>query len=106
MCVARKTIFFVVLYGSRSQNSAECENLIDGLHLVVTHIQNENPYSLTIMGDFTCRSNQWWSDDIENIEGSVLDELLDVNNLHQLIGEPTNIRGESMSCINVIITDQ
>ena len=106
MCVARKKIFFVVLYRSPSQNSAEFENFIDGLQLVVTRIQNENPYSLTIMGDFNCRSNQWWSEDIENIEGSVLDELLDVNNLHQLIGEPTNIRGESMSCIDLIITDQ
>ena len=106
MCVARKKIFFVVIYRSPSQNSAEFENFIDGLQLVVTRIQNENPYSLTIMGDFNCRSNQWWSEDIENIEGSVLDELLDVNNLHQLIGEPTNIRGESMSRIDLIITDQ
>ena len=58
ICVARKKIFFVILYRSPSQNSAEYENFIDGLQLVVTRIQNENPYSLTIMGDFHCRSNQ------------------------------------------------
>ena len=106
MCIVRKKIFFVVLYRSPSQNSAEFESFIDRLQLVVTRIQNENPYSLTIMGDFNCRSNQWWSEDIENLEGSVLDEVLDENNLHQQIEEPTNIRGESMTCIDLIITDQ
>ena len=39
-------------------------------------------------------------------KGSVLDEVLDESNLHQLIEEPTNIRGESMTCIDLIITDQ
>ena len=82
MCIARKKIFFVVLYRSPSQNSAEFENFIDRLQLVVTRIQNENPYSLTITGDFNCRSSQWWSEDIENLEGSFLDEVLYVNNLH------------------------
>ena len=36
----------------------------------------------------------------------VLVELVEVNNLHQLIEEPTNIREGSMSCIDLIITDQ
>ena len=39
-------------------------------------------------------------EDIENLERPFLDEMLDVNNLHQLIKEPTNIRGESMTCID------
>ena len=44
--------------------------------------------------------------DIENPEGAALDELLETNNLFQLIYEPTNMRGECMSCIDLIITDQ
>ena len=35
-----------------------------------------------------------------------LDEIIEVNNLYQLIDEPTNIRRDSMSCIDLIITDQ
>ena len=57
-------------------------------------------------GDFNCRSSQWWGGDIENPEGTALDEILETNNLYQLIDEPTNVRGECMSCIDLIITDQ
>ena len=53
-----------------------------------------------------CRTSQWWTEDAESPEGMALDEIIEVNNLYQLINEPTNIRGESMSCIDLIITDQ
>ena len=36
----------------------------------------------------------------------LLDELLETNNLYQLIDEPTNMRGEYMSFIDLTITDQ
>ena len=45
-------------------------------------------------------------EDIENPEGATLDELLEINNLYQLIDEPTNMRGECMSCIDLVITDR
>ena len=35
-----------------------------------------------------------------------LDEMIEINNLYQLTNKPTNIRGESKSCIDLIITDQ
>ena len=35
-----------------------------------------------------------------------LDEIIEINNLYQLINEPTNICGENMSCIDLVITDQ
>ena len=57
-------------------------------------------------GDFTCRSSQWWTKDDANPEGAALDEFIATNNLYQLINEPTNIHGESISCIDLIITDQ
>ena len=39
-------------------------------------------------------------------EGIAVDEFLDTNSLIQLINESTNIRRESMSSIDLIITDQ
>ena len=69
-------------------------------------IQAENPHSVILTGDFNCRSPQWWTGDVQQPEGTALDELIEVNNLHQLIEEPTNIREGSMSCIDLIITDQ
>ena len=35
-----------------------------------------------------------------------LDEIIEGNNLYQLIDEPTNIHCTSMSCVDLIITDQ
>ena len=52
------------------------------------------------------RSSQWGPQDIEFAEGTSLNELIETNNLFQLIDEPTNIRGDGMSCIDLIITDQ
>ena len=74
--------------------------------MAITRIQNEKPYAIVITGDLNCRFSQWWAEDTENLEGSALDDLLETNNLYQLINEPTNIRGEDMSCIDLIITDQ
>ena len=66
----------------------------------------KNVHSIIVTGDLNCRSSQWWPQDVENAEGASLDELIESNNLFQLIDEPTNIRGEGMSCIDLIITDQ
>ena len=40
------------------------------------------------------------------MEGSALYELIETNNVQQLIDEPTNVRGDGMSSIDLIITDQ
>ena len=104
--VAQKKIIFVAIYRSPSQNSEEFENFISRLQMAITRIQSERPHAIIVSGDMNCRSSQWWAEDIENPEGSALDELIETNNLCQLIDEPTNIRGGSMSCIDLIITDQ
>ena len=61
---------------------------------------------MILTGDFNCRSSQWWPQDVEHFEGTALDELIETNNLCQLINEPTNMKNEGMSCIDLIITDQ
>ena len=80
--------------------------LISNLHRVLTNMQNERPSCIVFTGDFKCRSSQWCTEDIGNREGEALDELMETNSLYQLINEPTNIRNESMSHIDLIITDQ
>ena len=69
-------------------------------------MQRERPHLMILTGDLNCRSSHWWPQDAEEPEGMALEELIETNNLHQLIDEPTNIRGEAMSCIDLIITDQ
>ena len=45
-------------------------------------------------------------EDIEQPEGTALDEIMETNGLYQLIEEPTNMRNEGCSCIDLISTDQ
>jgi len=103
--IARKKILFFVLYRNPSQNVEEFDEFVSRLQTVIDKIRGENPYSFVLTGDFNCRSAQWWPLDNELPEGRALDELIESNNLYQLIDEPTNIRGESMTCIDLIITD-
>ena len=102
----RKKILFVAIYRSPSQNNEQLKTFMDKLQIMCGNFQRERPYSIIVTGDFNCRSSQWWGGDIENPEGTALDELLETNNLYQIIDEPTNVRGECMSCIDLIITDQ
>ena len=104
--IARKKILFTSINRSLSQNSEQFENFINKLQITLSRMQSERPHSLILTGDFNCRSTQWRAQDVENPEGTALDELIETNNLHQLIDTPTNIRNEGMSCIDCIITDQ
>ena len=64
------------------------------------------PRCMILTGDLNSRSSMWWTEDIEQPEGTALDELMETNGLYQLIEEPTNIKNEGCSCIDLIITDQ
>ena len=104
--IARKKIFFITVYRSPSQNSEQFEHFIASLQMTLNQLQGERPHTLIITGDFNCRSSQWWAADVESPEGTALDEIIETNILSQLIDEPTNIRCEGMSCIDLIITDK
>ena len=64
-------------------------------------MQRERPHLMILTGDLNCRSSQWWPQDMEEPQGMALEELIETNNLHQLIDEPTNIRGETKSLLAV-----
>ena len=104
--IARKKILFGTLYRTPSQNSQQFETFIDRLQEAIDKMKAENPHSIILTGDFNCRSNIWWTGDIEQPEGTALEELIETNGLYQLIEEPTNIRNERSSCIDLIVTDQ
>ena len=73
---------------------------------MINRLHVERPHLIVIAGDFYSRTSQWWIEDAESSEGLALDEIIEVNDLYQLIDELTGIRGASMSCIDLVITDQ
>ena len=61
----------------------------------------ENPFCVVIIGDFNCRSSQWWENEIENNKGKLFEPLTSDLGLYQLISEPTHFMGDSKSCIDL-----
>ena len=104
--LSRKKIILATLYRSPSQDSEQFESFIHNLQLFFTNLRNENPHCIILIGDFNCWSSQWWADDEDTPQGTALDELMQINNVYQLIDEPTNVRTQGMSCIDLIVTDQ
>ena len=102
--IKRKKIIFIVTYHSPSQTAEYFHLFLDKLQLTLDYINDIKPYSIVFTGDFNCRSSHWWAKDIELPEGTALDEVIESNNLFQLIDQPTHIKGNSRSCID--LTDQ
>ena len=94
------------MYWSPSQTADEFDLFLDRLELTVENIQAKKPDCIIITGDFNCRTQQWWSADIEDHHGTALDDLIQSKNLSQLIDEPMHIINDSSSCIDLIITSQ
>ena len=69
-------------------------------------MHDEKPHCIIFIGDFNCRSQQWWPGDTGNEEGISLDEFIESSNLTQLIDQQRHIMNESRSCIDLIIKDQ
>ena len=89
IALARKKIFFITVYHSPSQTSEQFEEFINKMQMIFDQIRRERCHSLILTGDLNCRSSQWWDEDTEYPEGIALDELIEMNNLYQLIDEPT-----------------
>ena len=96
----------MVLYRSPSQTQIEFGTFTIKFEVLLSNIYAENPFCVTITGDFNCRSTEWWVNDVENNEGRLFEPFASERGLHQLITEPTHLFGDSKSCIDLIFTDQ
>ena len=106
LTIGRKKVFFVVVYRSPSQNAESFYSFLENLELIIQNLKDKRPHYIILTGDFNCRSDSWWVEDDVTKEGTKLSELCDSYCLNQLIEEPTHILGNSLSCIDLTITDQ
>ena len=104
--IHRKRYFFVVLYRSPSQTQSEFDIFKIKFELLLSKTYAENPFCVSITGDFNCRSTEWWENDVKNNEGRLFEPFASELGLHQLITEPTHLFGDSKSCIDLLFTDQ
>ena len=59
-----------------------------------------------ILGDFNATSKLQWADGIKLPDNVDIDSLTTMPGLHQLISDPTYLLPTSLSCIDLIFTDQ
>ena len=101
-----KKIFIVNLDWSLSQSIDEYDEFLRGFEGVIDYINQCNPSFTLIAGDFNARCNKWWKNDSNNSEGVSIGNLTSSYGLKQLIVEKTHILPTSISCIDLLFTNQ
>ena len=98
--------FIIVSYCSPSQTGPQLDDFLSNFEILFDDIQIFQLAFTVILGHFNAQSKSWWPGDSTTIEGSRLDSLVSTYGFHQLIFEPTHVLHNSLSCIDLIITDQ
>ena len=93
--------FIIVSYCSPSQTTSQFDDFLSNFEKLFDDIQIFQPAFPVILGDLNARSKSWWSSD-----STTMDSLVSTHGFHQLTSEPTHILGNSLSCIDLIFTDQ
>ena len=89
--LGNKTGYVVVTYRFPSQTYLEFQKLLTSFDTLLQNLQNLNPHSTMILGDFNARSHWWRSKDILSVEENHIDTLTSMFGLHQVISGPTHI---------------
>ena len=67
--------YVAVMYRSPSQSSIEFESFLSGFQDMLSSVLFSKSQFTVILGDFNARSSSWWSNDITNPNGILIDSL-------------------------------
>ena len=95
-----------MVYRSPSQTNDEFNKFLLNFEKMLLDINQQKPFLTLVTEDVNARSSSWWSDDINTREGTKLLSLTSCNGFQQIINEPTHIKRQNFSCIDLIFTDQ
>ena len=104
--IQNKKGYVAVMYRSSSQSSIEFESFLSGFEDILSSILFSKSQFTVILGDFNARPSTWWSNDITNINGTLIDSLTTTHGFKQLISDATHILPQLTFCIDLIFTDQ
>ena len=104
--IQNKKGYVAVMYRSPSQSSIEFESFLSGFEDMLSSILFSKSQFTVILGDFNAKSSTWWSNDITNPSGTPIDSLMTTHGFEQLIPDATCVLPQSLSCIDLIFTDQ
>ena len=83
----------------RLANNVSLSVYTDHLVKACSNINEEKPLGSIITEDFNARSENWWSQNMSNIHGSIIDALTSTSGYHQLINSTTHLTNTRSSCI-------
>ena len=106
MSYNNKKVMVSVIYRCPSQTNDEFDTFLSNLRLLLNDIIYRKPSLSVVAGDFNSRCSSRWSNDINTTKGLKLFSSTSSNGFSQLIHEPTHIQANSLSCIDLVFTDQ
>ena len=75
LTIKNKKGYVAVMYRSPSQSSIEFESFLSGFEDMLSSVLFSKSQFTVILGDFNARSSSWWSNDITNPNGILIDSL-------------------------------
>ena len=101
--VNNESCFLTCLYRSPNQNQEQfkffCEKLID----VTSYIDNQQPTCSILVGDFNAKLSRWCPSAKDNKAGQDIDTFATTSDYIQMIGQPTHIINDKLSCIDLLL---
>ena len=85
--IQNKKWYVAVMYRSPSQSSIEFESFFSGFEDMLNSVLFSKSQFTVILVDFNARSSTWWSNDITNINGTLIDSLTTTHGFKQLISD-------------------
>ena len=92
-------------YRAPGANANEIKRFLDNMQTVFNAVQNDMPESFFLLGDLNDHCYAWESDHKNSELGNKLLQLVNMNNIFQIIDEPTHIKDASPSLLDLILTD-
>ena len=106
LTIQNKKGYVAVMCRSPSQSSIEFESFLSGFEDMLSSVLFSKPQFTVILGDFNAGSSSCWSDDITNPNSNLIDSLTTTHGFKQLVSDATHILPQSLTCIDLIFTDQ
>ena len=104
--IQNKKGYVAAMCRSPSQNIIEFESFLSGFEDMLSSVLFSKSQFTIILGDFNARSSSWWSNYIANPNCILIDTLMVTRGFKHLISDATHMLSQSLSCIDLIFTDQ
>ena len=103
---ANASLRVICIYYKETLALKEIKSFLSNFESLLEDISNRKSYLALLLGDYNARNTPWWYHDTATTKETQFETITACYGLQQLINEPTIIRNNSSSCIELIFTNQ